>query len=80
MVRKRVLFTFPEETIREPIIFNLGQQFRVITNIYRADVSESRGWVVLELEGEEEDIEQGIAWATSRGVRVEPVVEDIGNQ
>jgi len=71
------MFTFPEELVREPIIYNLGLQFKVVTNIRRADVSEDKGWVVLELEGEEEDIEQGIAWVTSRGVRVDPVVGDI---
>ncbi len=34
-------------------------------------------WVVLELEGEEEEIEQGIVWVTSKGVRVDPVIGDI---
>ena len=77
MVKRQVMFTFPEELIREPIIFNLGHQFKVVTNIRRADVSESKGWVVLELEGEEKDIEQGIAWVTSKGVRVDPVIGDI---
>ena len=75
--KKRVMFTFPEEIIKEPIIYNLSQQFKVVTNVRRADVSENRGWVVLELEGKEEDIEQGITWVTSKGVRVDPVVGDI---
>lgn len=48
-----------------------------MTNIRRADVSENKGWVVLELEGEEKDIEQGIAWVTSKGIRVDPVIGDI---
>jgi hypothetical protein len=71
MAKKEVLLTFSQEILREPVIYNLGQQFRLVTNISRADVSEDRGWVILELEGAEVDIEQGIAWATSRGVRVE---------
>ncbi len=77
MAKRRVMFTFPEKLIKEPIIYNLSQQFKVVTNIRRADVSENRGWVVLELEGKEEDIEQGITWVTSKGVRVDPVVGDI---
>jgi hypothetical protein len=32
---------------------------------------------VLELEGEEKEIEQGIAWVTAKGVRVDPVIGDI---
>ena len=77
MVKRRVMFTFPPELIEEPIIYNLGQQFNLVTNIYRADVSEDKGWVVLELEGKEDDLEQGVAWATSRGMRVDPVTEDV---
>ena len=77
MVKRQVTFTFPEELIREPIIYTLSHQFKVVTNIRRADVSENKGWVVLELEGEDSEIEQGIAWVTSKGVRVDPVVGDI---
>ena len=77
MMKKQVMFTFPEKLIKEPIIFNLGRQFNVVTNIRRADVTESKGWVVLELEGEERDIDKGIAWVTGKGVRVDPVVGDI---
>ena len=73
MAKKRVIFTFPPELIREPIIYNFGREFGVVTNILRADVSGDMGWVELELEGEEEAIEQGIAWVTTKGVRVEPV-------
>ena len=77
MSKRRVMFTFPEELIREPIIYNLSHQFKVVTNIRRADVSENMGWVVLELEGEEEEIERGISWVISKGVRVDPVIGDI---
>ncbi len=77
MARRQVMFTFPPEMVREPIIYLLGQQFNVIPNIRRADISESKGWVVLELEGEEKDIEQGIAWLTSKGIRVDPATGDI---
>ena len=77
MSKRRVMFTFPSEMIKEPVIYNLGQQFRVVTNIRRADVAEDRGWVVLELEGKDEDIEQGLVWVTAKGVRVDPVVGDI---
>ncbi len=76
MSKRRVMFTFNEEQIRDPIIHNLGQQFNLIINIRRADLSEDKGWIVLELEGDENDIEQGIAWVTSKGVRIDPVDGD----
>jgi len=77
MAKRQIMFTFPRELIKEPIIYKLGEKFNVITNIRRADVSENKGWVVLELEGEENDIEQGISWVISHGVRVDPVPGDI---
>jgi len=39
MVNQAVKFTFPPELIKEPIIYNLGQQFKVVTTIRRADVN-----------------------------------------
>jgi hypothetical protein len=71
------MFTFPQELIKEPVIYKIGIKFNIVTNIRRADVSENKGWVVLELEGKENDIEQGIAWVISQGVRVDPVIGDI---
>ena len=77
MSRRQVMFTFPQELVTEPLIFDLGRQFNVVTSIRRADVSENKGWVVLELEGNEGDIEQGLAWISGKGVRVDPVDVDI---
>ncbi|MCJ7670314.1 MAG: NIL domain-containing protein [Dehalococcoidia bacterium] len=77
MVKRRVKFTFPPELIKEPIIYKLGQQFEVVTNIRRADINGDKGWVVLELEGKGEDIERGIVWVTGKGVRVDPAIGDI---
>jgi len=76
MAKRRVMFTFPPELITEPVIYDLGRQFNVVTNIRRADVTEDRGWVVLELEGNDDDIERGIAWVTDKGVRVDPIGGD----
>lgn len=74
---KRVRFTFPEDLIREPLIYNLGHEFRVITNVRMADVDEHTGWVVLELEGDPAEIERSLAWAQEKGVRVDPVTGDV---
>ncbi|MCJ7828337.1 MAG: NIL domain-containing protein [Dehalococcoidia bacterium] len=77
MAKRQVMFTFPRKLIKEPIIYELSHKFEVVTNIRRADVSEDRGWVVLELEGEDKEIDAGIAWVKEKGVRVDPIVGDI---
>ena len=71
-MKRCVTFTFTSELSSDPVIYNLGMQFGVITNIIRANITEDTGWMMLTLEGEAEDIEQGIAWVTGRGVKVEP--------
>ena len=77
MMKRQVMFTFPQGLIREPIIYNLSHQFKVVTDIRRADISDNKGWVVMELEGEETEIEQALTWVTKKGVRVDPVIGDI---
>ena len=77
MARQRVKFTFPQELITLPIIYELGKQFSIVTNIRRADVTEDRGWVVLEMDGAIEEIERGLEWVAAKGVRVDPVQGDI---
>ena len=76
MATRRVMLTFTPETSTEPIIYNLGQQFNIVTNIREADASEDRGWIVVELEGEDEDIEAGITWVISKGIRVDLIGEE----
>jgi hypothetical protein len=65
------MFTFQSKVSAEPIIYNIGQQFNLVTNIHRANAAEDRGWIEVELEGEEKNIEAGIGWAIARGVRVD---------
>jgi ABC-type methionine transport system ATPase subunit len=77
MAKRQVMFTFPRKLIKEPIIYDLSHKFEVVTNIRRADVSEDRGWVVLELEGEDKEIDAGVTWVKEKGVRVDPIVGDI---
>lgn len=77
MAIRRVRFTFPEQLIKEPLIYNLGREFHVVTNVRMADVDETTGWVVLELDGDVGEIDRSLAWAQAKGVRVDPVLGDM---
>ncbi len=77
MTTHRVKLTFLQQLITLPIIYELGKEFNVVTNIRRADVTQEHGWVVLELEGDMEEIERGLDWVAAKGVRVDPVTGDI---
>ncbi len=77
MTTHRVKLTFLQQLITLPIIYELGKEFNVVTNIRRADVTQEHGWVVLELEGDMDEIERGLDWVAAKGVRVDPVTGDI---
>ena len=77
MAKQRVKFTFPPEKITQPVIYNMGRQFDVVTNIRRANVTKDRGWVILEISGEVSEIERAVEWATGQGLRVDPIEGDI---
>jgi hypothetical protein len=77
MATARVKFTFPPDQIREPIIWEVGKRFDLKTNIRRADVTAEIAWAVLELDGEKQDLEQGLKWVEECGVRVDPIEDSI---
>jgi len=72
MAKMRVHLTFPRELVDQPIIYYLGKNHNLITNIRRADVTDRQGWVLLELEGAQEDIDAGVRELEAKGVRVDP--------
>lgn len=76
-ISQRVKFTFQIEDVKDPIIYNLGTNFDLITNIRRADINDEIGWVILEIQGEEDAVTNGLEWITSLGVRVDPIGGDI---
>ncbi len=71
MTSKHVRFTFEPDMIKDPVIYQLGHEFQVVTNIRMADVTLSVGWVVLELEGDADEIDRSLEWARGKGVRVD---------
>lgn len=76
MAKERVKFTFPPDLVTQPVVYNMGKQFHVVTNIRRANVSRDRGWMILEISGPEGEIERALSWAKDQGVRIEPIEEE----
>lgn len=78
MAKRRVTLYFPQELIKEPVIYKMAKECNVIPNIRRAKVTETVGEVTLELEGTTDaDLDRGIVYLKSRGVKVEPLEGDV---
>lgn len=73
MASKRIHLTFGKDLVRQPILWQVGQEYGLVMNIRRADVQQDIGWVELEVEGEEDSIDRGLKALQQRGVRVDPI-------
>jgi L-aspartate semialdehyde sulfurtransferase ferredoxin len=64
---------YPPRLITTPVIWQVGQKFKVVTNVRQASVNDEIGVVCLELEGAREEIKGAIKWLEKLGIKVEPV-------
>jgi len=71
MARTTVRLTFRGESLNDPIIYRLGKDFKVITNIRRADVAEGSGWVELDMDGAKAEVDRALEYCRSRGIGVQ---------
>lgn len=76
-VARKVWLTFPKEVVERPFIWEIGQKFKVVTNIRQASVSKDIGLVGLEISGDREEVEKAIKHLTDSGVGVEPIELDV---
>ncbi|HKC93230.1 MAG TPA: NIL domain-containing protein [Nitrospira sp.] len=73
MANMRFHIRFPEDKIKEPVIYQIGREYKVVTNVRRADVRETTGWMDLELSGETSEIERAVTGLRQKGVIVDPI-------
>lgn len=73
MTKLRFHIRFPEEKIPEPIIYEIGHEYNVVTSIRRADVRETTGWMDVEFSGETAEIERAVEGMRKKGVLVDPI-------
>jgi ABC-type methionine transport system ATPase subunit len=76
-MKTHVKLIFPQNLIKEPVIFTMAKKYNIMPNIRRARVTETVGEMVLELEGSDDNLEKGIESLRQQGVEVELVEGDI---
>ncbi|MFO0751748.1 MAG: NIL domain-containing protein [Thermodesulfovibrionales bacterium] len=76
-MKRRVKLTFPQSLIKEPVLFTMAKRFDVLPNIRRARVTDTVGEMVLELEGGDSNLDQGIQFLRDQGIEVELIEGDV---
>ena len=74
----KVVLYFPKELIDKPILYNFSQNFKVKFNILKASINpDKEGIMVLELSGDRIEIEKGVIFFESKGIKVHPLSKHI---
>ena len=73
MARRRVYLTYLGDVMKEPVIYEMGHKYKVITNIRGATIKDDIGLVTLEVTGDDAELDRALGWIESKGVKVEPI-------
>jgi len=78
MTSRKIVLTFPQKLVDQPIVYKLIKDFNLVFNILKASIKpDEEGLMVLELTGENVEIEKGIKYLKDQGVAIQPLSKDI---
>ena len=73
MAALNVRLTFPTELVSEPVIYNLGRDYNIITNIRRANVTQDSAWAILQMTGDTSELEKALEYLKNINVKIEHI-------
>lgn len=68
--KKNIHFEFNQELVREPLLYQINRSFDVVVNIRGASVSDEGGFIALELQGEQAEIDKVLEYLRKQGVKL----------
>ena len=75
MATRRWSLTYPTKLIKEPVLYRVAKDFKLVPNIRKARVTETTGEVLVDFSGTEEDLKKGLNYLTGLGITVKEVRE-----
>jgi ABC-type methionine transport system ATPase subunit len=73
--KARLHVTFPGHLASEPILHRVAHEFGLVTNIQRANIDDRGGWLIVEVDGDDEQLAAAISWLAERGLDVDRIDE-----
>jgi ABC-type methionine transport system ATPase subunit len=68
--KKNIHFEFSQDLVREPLLYRINRKFDLVVNIRGASVTDQGGFIALELEGEDQEIERVVSYLREQGCQV----------
>lgn len=73
-----MVLRFPADTVNEPITYTLIKEYDVLINILNADITHGKeGNLLIEMAGQEENINEAVVYLENKEVEISPVVKTI---
>jgi L-aspartate semialdehyde sulfurtransferase ferredoxin len=69
-IKKNIHFEFDQELVREPLLYKINRSFDVVVNIRGASVTDQGGFIALELEGSQTEVDRVMTYLREQGVRL----------
>ncbi len=77
-ISKKIVLTFPQSLVGQPIVYHLIKDFDLVFNILRASITpKEEGLLVIEISGKEENYKKGMDFLKKQGVNVQPLKKDV---
>jgi len=78
MIKKKLVLSFPEKIVTKPITYKLVKEYNLEFNILRAEITPNmEGKMLIELKGENNQIDDAVKYLTQAGVTVQEAAKDI---
>jgi len=68
--KKKIHFEFNQNLVKEPLLYQINRSFDVVVNIRGASVSDEGGFIALELEGTDAELERVLDYLRGQGVKI----------
>ena len=73
-----MVLRFPADTVNEPITYTLIKEYDVLINILNADITHGKeGNLLIEMAGQEENVNEAVVYLENKEVEISPVVKTI---
>jgi hypothetical protein len=66
------------DQVDQPILYRLGKEFDVVTNIRRAKINEDYGFAEVDIEGSLEEVQRAISWLMTTGLHIDAKQRSVG--
>ncbi len=66
------------DQVKEPILYKLGHDYNVVTNILRAQVADDYGFIEVSIEGDLEEVQRSISWLMTTGLHINALQRSVG--